>query len=226
MTDVPTLLAQAFLVIVPMVLSLTVHEYAHAWAAKKLGDDTAERMGRLTLNPLAHADPLGTFILPLLILVSSGMGGVHVPFFGWAKPVPVNPNQFRRTLSHRVGSMWVALAGPMSNLFLAIVCAAILSGFLHGGSLDVLAEPVQSLLLMMLSTNIGLFVFNMIPIYPLDGHRVVAGLLQGERAVQFERFNYQFGSTLLLMLVVFGRGILSLPMGYVTLAVQKLVGLQ
>src|SRR5689334_11759130 len=89
--DLTHFVAQAVMVLIPLVLSLTVHEFAHAWAAKRLGDDTAERMGRLTLNPAAHADPMGTVILPLIILVANGAAaGGAIPFFGWAKPVPVN----------------------------------------------------------------------------------------------------------------------------------------
>ena len=95
---------------VPVVFSIVVHEVSHGWMAYRLGDDTAKRMGRLTLNPVSHIDPMGTVILPLIMII---MGG---PVFGWAKPVPFNPYNFKRNVNIRTGAMWVALAGPGSNL--------------------------------------------------------------------------------------------------------------
>src|SRR5512142_2218234 len=98
-------------ILIPLLLSLTVHEFAHAWSAARLGDDTGARAGRLTLNPLAHIDPIGTILLPLL----------GIPF-GWARPVPVDPSRFRRTVKMRTGVMLTAAAGPLSNVILAVVC--------------------------------------------------------------------------------------------------------
>src|SRR5262252_9131058 len=107
------------MILVPLLLSLTVHEWAHAYSAHRLGDDTAERQGRLTLNPIPHIDLVGTLLLPLL----------GVPF-GWAKPVPVNPARFKRTVNMRTGMLITAAAGPFSNLVLAILAAVIL-GIIH-----------------------------------------------------------------------------------------------
>src|SRR4051812_18777201 len=105
------------MVLIPMILSLTVHEFSHAWAAKRVGDNTGELAGRLTLNPLAHADPFGTVLLPLLILMANGAVGMgRIPFFGWAKPVPFNAGRFTRKVTARMGSTLVAAAGPISNL--------------------------------------------------------------------------------------------------------------
>ena len=105
-------IVQRLLVILPvLLLSLTVHEYAHAWAARRLGDDTAERMGRYTLNPLAHIDPIGTFLLPVF---------TNIPF-GWAKPVPVNPARFRQGVNMGKGMMFTSLAGPASNVLLGLL---------------------------------------------------------------------------------------------------------
>ena len=100
---------------VPVLFSIVVHEVSHGWMAHRLGDDTAKRMGRLTLNPLPHIDPMGTVILPLIMII---MGG---PVFGWAKPVPFNPYNFNRNVNIRNGTMWVALAGPGSNVILAFI---------------------------------------------------------------------------------------------------------
>ena len=109
-------LAARGLVFIPILLSLTVHEWAHAWSAWRLGDDTAKLLGRMTLNPLDHIDPVGTLLLPL----------IGIPF-GWAKPVPINPLRFRRTVSLRLGILIVAAAGPISNLLLAAAAWLVLS---------------------------------------------------------------------------------------------------
>ena len=149
---------------IPLVLSLAVHEWAHARAAALLGDMTAASRGRDTLDPLAHIDLLGTVMLPLL----------GVPF-GWAKPVPVNPSRFKRSISMRLGMVVVALAGPLSNLLLALGALgahAMLHG--HGHRItDALSAMTAHLVLL----NGLLAVFNLLPIHPLDGSRVVDGLL-------------------------------------------------
>lgn len=216
-------LAQALMVLVPLILSLTVHEYAHALSARWLGDDTAERMGRLTLNPLVHADPVGTVGLPLLIMIANGgIGTGGIPFFGWAKPVPVNPGRFDRKYSVRGGMLLVAAAGPLSNLVIGFLCAV---GVALVGGFHVLPVPVAMLLNMMIGTNIALFVFNMIPIYPLDGQKVLFGLLSGEVAMRFERFNQQFGWMLLMGIIFFASEIIAIPVWLVHSGVMSVVGL-
>lgn len=222
-----TLIAQAFLVLVPMILSLTVHEYAHGLAAKLLGDDTAERAGRLNLNPLSHIDPMGTILLPMLTLVASGAmgGGGHIPFFGWAKPVPFDSGRFTRKLRVRTGLMLVAAAGPLSNLIMAFICAGIISVAQHTGTLDAISPPMAMLLQQMMWTNIGLFVFNMIPVYPLDGQKVVAGLLSSANALRFDQFNHQFGTMLLLGVIFFAREIITYPVILVSRGLLAAVGL-
>ncbi len=218
--DLKDLTIRALAVLLPMILSLTVHEYSHALAAKKLGDDTADAMGRLTLNPLAHIDLVGTVILPLALLM---FGGGF--FFGWAKPVPYNPMRFSRKVSMRTGGMLVAAAGPASNLGLALIAAGVYSLGLHLGGPDLLSEAAQGLLFSFILINIALFVFNMIPVYPLDGQKVLLGFLSGEAAVRFERFNLQFGSFLLLGVIFFGRHLIAIPFELVRRGVFTLVGL-
>lgn len=154
----PTWFAERLANFIPVLLSLSVHECAHAWAALKLGDDTAQRLGRLTLDPLAHIDPVGTIILPLL----------GVPL-GWARPVPVNPVRFRRDVRVGVGIALTAAAGPASNLVLAAICGA--------GLLLLPSGPVGRLLTLGATVNVALAVFNLLPIPPLDGSRMVEGFL-------------------------------------------------
>lgn len=151
---------------IPLLLSLTVHEWAHAFCASRLGDDTAERLGRMTLNPIVHIDPLGTLLLPLL----------GVPF-GWAKPVPVNPLRFDRGVSMAGGMALVAAAGPLSNLALACAACGLCvlgtqldpAGFPTGASFPLIASFAL--------VNVALAAFNLIPIPPLDGSRIVDALL-------------------------------------------------
>ena len=223
MSDV---VGNAVLVLIPMVLSLTVHEFAHAWAARALGDDTAEREGRLNLNPLNHADPVGTILLPLMILLANGAGGggMRVPFFGWARPVPTNPMNYRDNIPVRQGMMLVAIAGPLSNLILAFITAGVLVFGFHGQWYQDIPAPIQSLLQMLFGINIALFVFNMIPIYPLDGEKVVSYFLRGQAAVNFERFNMQYGSMALLCIVFFGHNIIGRPIAFVNDVVLQIVG--
>ncbi len=220
------IVAQALMVLIPLALSLSVHECAHAWAAKRLGDDTAERAGRLTLNPLVHADPIGTFALPFFILVmQGGMSSVSLPLFGWAKPTPVNAGRFRRTITARTGSMWVALAGPASNLVLSCLCGLLIVALSKMPISPEAAEPLIDMCLRMVFINVGLAVFNLLPLNPLDGETVLAGLLPYTWAQRFERFSAQYGSMLLWGVVLFGRSILSTPVVYIARAVLRMVTL-
>jgi Zn-dependent protease len=155
---------ERFVFWVPLILSLTVHEWAHAASAKLLGDDTAQHLGRLSLNPLDHIDPIGTLILPLL----------GVPF-GWAKPVPVNPTRFRPDVGMGTGLMLTAAAGPASNLLMALMAALFVgvSGRFFGGLPASLLPIIQTFTVL----NVLLAFFNLLPIPPLDGSRVVESLI-------------------------------------------------
>jgi Zn-dependent protease len=161
-------------ILVPLILSLSVHEWAHAYSAHRLGDDTAARMGRLTLNPLVHIDPFGTVLLPLM----------GVPF-GWAKPVPVNPARFTRKFNMRTGMMITAAAGPFSNLVLAFVCVLVM-GLMQ--RFDLHNDAVEVLLAMGFRLNVALALFNMLPIPPLDGSRVAEGVMPVRLRPLWERF--------------------------------------
>lgn len=160
-------IAYAGMFYVPFLFSLCVHEFAHGWVANKLGDPTAKLMGRLTLSPVAHADVIGTVILPLLAILTKS----HI-FFGWAKPVPVNPRNLK---NERTGMFWVALAGPVSNLIMALIAAFVLVYFDSRMLLD--KNPVAEMAKVFFGVNISLAVFNLIPINPLDGGKIIARFL-------------------------------------------------
>ncbi len=191
-------------ILIPLVLSLTVHEYAHAWSAARLGDDTASRAGRLTLNPLAHIDLIGTVLLPLL----------GIPF-GWARPVPINPARFRRSVRMSTGMMITASAGPLSNIVLAVLCTVgygLLIRFAPEAALP--GSGTRELLLMMVQLNVALAVFNLIPVPPLDGSRIVEGLMPLRFRTAWDHFT-RLAPFLLLGVFIGARYIMAGPVGAV-----------
>ena len=193
--------AQVFIAFSVLLFSLTIHEMAHAWTADRLGDPTARLLGRVSLNPVVHADLIGTVIFPLVALTTGA------PIIGWAKPVPVNT---RRLTHPRRDYVLVAAAGPASNLVLAVGAALVLAA-LHASdavSPQTLGEanvsaPVAAILSQAMRLNVLLAVFNMIPIPPLDGGNVLAGLLPYRLAVTFNQVR-PYGFVLLYVLILTG----------------------
>lgn len=189
--------AQVFIAFAVLLLSLTVHEMAHAWTADRLGDPTARLLGRVSLNPMVHADPIGTVLFPLVALVTGA------PIIGWAKPVPVNIGRLR---SPRRDYVLVAAAGPASNLIIAFVAASALAVLPVSpqalGEANVSA-PVATILSRLMVLNVLLAVFNMIPIPPLDGGNVLAGILPPSMAMMFNRLR-PYGFMLLYALILTG----------------------
>jgi len=176
--------------------SLTVHEAAHAWAADRLGDSTARMLGRLSLNPLVHIDPVGTILFPLISFATG------LPLIGWAKPVPVNPAELRPNWRQKF--MVIAAAGPASNLVLAVMAAILLRVVAPAeAGAERVAESVATGLYFAVRINVLLAVFNMVPVPPLDGGNVLTGLLTGPMADTFDRLR-PYGFLILYGLMLTG----------------------
>ena len=177
----------------PLIIAITFHEAAHGFVAHALGDDTAFKLGRVSFNPVRHIDPVGTLVMPAILLLT------HSPFlFGYAKPVPVN---FRALRAPRSGMVLVALAGPATNIALALAAAAAFHGldYLPANSAQWVADNLKNALVI----NVVLAIFNMLPIPPLDGGTVLAGLLPERFAAGFDRVR-PYGFLLLYALMFSG----------------------
>jgi Zn-dependent protease len=205
-------LFERVMLLIPLILSLTVHEFFHAWTAWRLGDDTAARMGRLTLNPIPHIDFFGTILLPLL----------GVPF-GWAKPVPVDIRRIRRGISMTKGNIIISAAGPLSNLGLAVL-GSVVYALLYRYAPVALArgQGGRELLVILIEVNVALAVFNLLPIPPLDGSHVAEALVPSRFRGAWEAFA-RFSPFALLAFFFFGRGLLVGPTSWVLGVLDALI---
>jgi Zn-dependent protease len=165
-----------------LIISITIHEFCHAFTADRLGDPTPRSFGRLTLNPIAHADPIGTILLPLL----SALTGI--PTIGWAKPVPIDPYNLKNPKRDEI---LISLSGPAGNILLAIICSLISKIF-----------GVQNILIyLLILINISLAVFNLLPIPPLDGSKIFLNLLPQDKSLQWQETFDRYGFILLIILI-------------------------
>jgi len=178
----------------PLLFALTFHEFAHGFIAYRLGDPTARDAGRLTLNPLKHLDPLGTIAFFFIK-------------FGWAKPVPVNPSYFQNP---KKDMLWVALAGPLTNLALAVISAILTKGIWllatilpYSSATEAILVPLNSMLIASVWINLVLCIFNFLPIPPLDGSRILMGLLPNNLALSYMRIE-RFGFIIIIVLAFSG----------------------
>lgn len=200
------LLLKIPLYFIPFLFSLTFHEYAHGWMALKRGDNTALMLGRLSLNPLVHADPIGTFFFPLIAII---MPGGY--FFGWAKPVPVNPRNLK---NERVDMFWIAAAGPLSNILLAIIGAFIYAALNEHVENLGRAEVGEGFFGVFIFINLLLAVFNLIPLHPLDGGKILARFLPHNINYLLERNQHITGIVLLVLLFTGGLRYIIYPVFY------------
>ncbi len=182
------------------LLSLTVHECAHAWAAERSGDPTGRYLGRITLNPIPHIDIFGTIVFPLIAMITGGW------MFGWAKPVPFNPMNLR---DRKMGEIMIALAGPFSNILLAVLCIVLYKAIIGGSALSAgfsggFNQPIAMMLQIGIYLNIILAVFNLIPVPPLDGHHVLRNLLPDSLAEMYSQVPVWAGFLIIFLLVRMG----------------------
>ena len=196
---------------VVLLFSLSFHESAHAWMAWKLGDDTAKNLGRVSLNPIVHIDPIGTLLFPLIQIFT------NVPLLGWAKPTPYNPANFRRDVSMRKGHMLVAAAGPVSNFILALVFTGILIVIFRLRLVQSGDDFLFHLVTLGIQLNVLLAVFNLLPIPPLDGSKVASFGLPGDLGERYDRVVGPYGFMILMLLLISG------AFGYVVWPVQRFI---
>ena len=189
-------IGQSLIIFAVLLFSLTVHEMAHAVTADWFGDPTARRLGRISLNPAVHIDPVGTIMLPLLGLLAGGF------VFGWAKPVPVNPANLK---NHRQDFLVIAAAGPASNILMAVAASQLL-GLVPGGlgASEGVPGALATFGFAMVQLNLLLAVFNMLPIPPLDGGNVLAGILPEAVAASYDRLVRPYGFVILIVLMATG----------------------
>lgn len=202
------IIAQLVIYMIVLVFAISAHECAHAWMSYKFGDDTARLLGRITLNPVAHTDPIGTLLIPMAGFIFSAIGGAvgAIPLIGWGKPTPVNPLRWRRK---DLANVMVSGAGIMANLTIAITFLIVFkvllrtSLLLEGGALAFVSEPIQLFFLYTIYMNVSLAVFNLLPFPPLDGSRILSTFLPASMQGVLDALE-QYGFIILMAAIYFG----------------------
>ncbi len=200
------LIAHLVVYMVVLLLAISAHEAAHAWMSNRFGDDTARLLGRITLNPAAHIDPIGTLLIPIVSFIIGSIGGpvARIPLIGWGKPTPVNPLRWR---NKDLANVMVSGAGIMANLFIAICAFIIFKVILMTGTdqsmSESLKEPVFIFLEYLLTMNVSLAVFNLLPFPPLDGSKILETFLPAS-AQPFLAVLEQYGYLILMLLIYIG----------------------
>ena len=222
MTDPASLAANLVIYIVVLLLAISAHEAGHAWMSHKFGDDTAYLLGRVTLNPVAHTDPIGTLLIPIVNFVGAS-AGLFIPLIGWGKPTPVNPLRWR---NKDVANVMVSAAGIMANLLIALIALVVIKSLQWGGAFagmsESLAEGVGMLLAMALSMNVSLAVFNLLPIPPLDGSKILYTFLPEGARPALEALE-QYGFLILMVLIYMGvLNVIFRPVGSILLFLLRL----
>jgi Zn-dependent protease len=197
--DLVAIVKDFALAAIPVVFAITFHEAAHGYAARHFGDPTAWLAGRISLNPVRHIDPVGTLLVPALILATSYVASGSAMIFGWAKPVPVNFGALRRP---KADMLWVAAAGPATNLVMALLWAAAFK-FAWLAQSDIFSRPLAEMSVVGINANLVLLVLNLVPLPPLDGGRIAVSLLPHALAWRFARIE-RWGFPILLLLLFTG----------------------
>jgi Zn-dependent protease len=205
--DLANLVSHLIVYMVVLLLAISAHEAGHAWMSYKFGDDTAYMLGRVTLNPIAHTDPIGTLLIPIIAFVLGSMGGAlgSIPLIGWGKPTPVNPRKWER---FKLANVMVSIAGVLANLILmtiGIVAAKvmIMQGFQIGDFFGQSSNPIAIFVGDMMLLNLSLFVFNLLPFPPLDGSKILSTFLPASFEPVINMFE-QFGFLILMFLIYIG----------------------
>lgn len=202
------LIGRMLIFIVTLLLAISAHEAAHAWMSSRYGDDTARMLGRVTLNPISHTDPIGTLLIPIVGFIFGAMGGMlaSIPLIGWGKPTPVNP---RNWTNYKRANVMVSIAGILANLLIAIIAFTIIKVLMATGTITIYdavgqtQNPIGILLNMMLFLNVGLAIFNLLPFPPLDGSKVLSTFLPASWQPIMDILE-QYGFMILLLLMYMG----------------------
>ncbi len=205
--DIANLVSHLIIYMVVLLLAISAHEAGHAWMSYKFGDDTAYMLGRVTLNPIAHTDPIGTLLIPIVAFILGSMGGTlgSIPLIGWGKPTPVNPRKWDR---YKLANVMVSIAGVLANLILlaiGIVLAKILmtQGFTPQDFFTRATNPIVIFVADLMFLNLSLFVFNLLPFPPLDGSKILSTFLPDSAQPILEMLE-QFGFLILMFLIYVG----------------------